>query len=299
MARLTVDVRDLELVEALAEFRGLAKAAERLHVSASALSHQLRQLEERLGVTLFVRGPRHMAPTSAGERLLRAGIPVLRELRQAEEEIGVLDSERRGILRVCVERYPSYLWLPEILSCFQKQFPRVEVRTLSRTDGVLDAVLAREIDLAIVSGDLRRSGIRVCPLFRDEMVAVMAERHPLAQKPYIERTDLAGVRTMAVPGEACEDWPDPMWRIPFIDLMVELARHDLGIGLLPMWIAASAAQAGSIVTRKITRAGTFRDWFIVHRDENTAGYVSTFVEALFRRPPSARSHFGAHSRFED
>jgi LysR family transcriptional regulator for metE and metH len=85
MARLTVDVRDLELVEALADCRGLAKAAERLHVTASALSHQLRQLENRLGAPLFIRGLRHMAPTSAGERLLRAGIPILRELRQAED----------------------------------------------------------------------------------------------------------------------------------------------------------------------------------------------------------------------
>jgi LysR family transcriptional regulator for metE and metH len=292
MSRLTVEVRDLELVEALASCGGLARAAERLHVSASALSHQLRQLEERLGVALFVRTPRHMTPTSAGERLLRAVIPVLHELRRAEDEIGIRDSERRGVLRICVERYPSYLWLPEMIPAFRQRFPGVDLRVVPRTAGVIDALHDHEVDLAIVSGPGAPRTVASAPLFRDEMVVVMASRQGLASKEYIEPADLSAVSTMAAPGERCPGWPEWTARIPFVDFMLELVRHDLGVGLLPMWIAGPALQTGGVVARRLTCQGTFREWFVAYRDDDTPGYVSTFVEALVRRPPSVRSHFG-------
>jgi LysR family transcriptional regulator for metE and metH len=126
------------------------------------------------------------------------------------------------------------------------------------------------------------------------MAAVMAIGHPLAKRPYIERADLSTVRTMAVPGETCAEWPDGAWRVPLVDLMVELARLDLGIALLPMWMAGSAVHGGAVAARRLTRDGIFRHWRLAHRDEETPGYVSTFIEALVRRPPSAAAHFAAH-----
>jgi LysR family transcriptional regulator for metE and metH len=290
MARLTIDVPDLELVEALAECRGLARAADRLHVTPSALSHQLRQLEDRLGVRLFVRSSRHMSPTSAGERVLRVGMPVLQELRRAEDEIGVRDAGRRGILRISVETYPSYHWLPDILERFQRQFPKVEVRVLDGIDSATDALVDHRLDVAIVMRSLPRDGIRCVPLFRDEMTIVMADGHPLADKPYVSPADLGDSRLMAMPGESCAEWSDRPWRIPLVDLMFDLIRRDLGVGLLPMWIAAPALRTGGLAARRLTQDGTFRDWFVAHRDD-APGYVSTFVEALFRRPPSATAHF--------
>jgi LysR family transcriptional regulator for metE and metH len=290
MGRLTVDVRDLELVEALAECRGLARAAGRLHVTASALSHQLRQLEERLGAPLFVRGPRHMAPTPAGERLLRAGLPVLRELRQAEDEIGVRDAERRGVLRISVECYASYRWLPAILKPFHDRFPRVEIRVVpDATDSPLDALVDRRLDLAIVGGRPYRDGIRTFALFRDEIGVLLPEHHRLADKAHVDRADLVDARVLAAPGEECGDWFHAVQRIPVLDLMIEMIRQDLGVGLLPGWVAGQAIRDGGLVARRLTRDGTFRDWFVAHREGETPGYLSAFIEALFRRPPANAS----------
>jgi LysR family transcriptional regulator, regulator for metE and metH len=289
VARLTVDIRDLELVEALADCRGLARAADRLHVSPSALSHQLRLLEERLGVPLFVRSPRHMTPTPAGERLMRAGLPVLRELRLAEDEIGVREAERRGVLRISVERYPSYEWLPPILKYFQDRFPKVDVRVApERSHSPLEGLLDRSLDLALVLGQPHYDGIRTFPLFRSEMVAVMPEEHPLARKPFVASADLEAERTLAVPGDDTPGAASVTSRIPLIDLMIALVRHDLGIALLPSWVAQHALRSGGLAARRITRDGIFNDWSVAHRSDDVPGYVATFVEALFRRPPSER-----------
>ena len=276
MRRLNVEVRDLELVEAVADCRGLAKAATRLHLTASALSHQLRVLEERLGAPLFLRGPRHMVPTPAGERLLRAGLPVLRELRHAEDEISRRDADRSGVLRLCAESYTSYHWLPFILKHFLQTFPKVEVRVVPDVaDRPLEALRNRLIDLAIVYRQPRQAGVRIFPLFRDEMVVLLSDRHALASRPHLEREDLADQNVLV--------------GIPLTDLVIDMVRDGLGVGMLPRWIASRALHTGGLVARRLTRDGTFRDWYAAHLEDDVPGYLSAFIELLFRRPPSVLS----------
>jgi LysR family transcriptional regulator for metE and metH len=290
MPRLNVEIRDLELVEAVADCRGLAKAATRLHLTPSALSHQLRALEDRLGASLFVRGPRHMIPTPAGERLLRAGLPVLRELRQAENEIGRRDG-RSGVLRICAESYASYHWLPLILKHFQQAFPRVDVRVVPEATGQpLEALRDRRLDLAIVYHRPWHDGVRAFPLFRDEMVVLLPEHHVLARRTHVDAEDLAAERVLIVPGEDC-DGAIPSIRIPLTDLIVDMVRDDLGVGVMPSWIAARALGSGGLAARRLTRDGTVRDWYAAHLDGDVPGYLSTFVELLFRRPPTVSASF--------
>ena len=101
----------------------MTRAADRLNVTQSALSHQLREIEDRLGTPLFLRVNRRLALAPAGERLLQSARRVLDELRLAEEDIGRLASHQDGVIRVSTECYTCYQWLPPLLKPFHKTFP--------------------------------------------------------------------------------------------------------------------------------------------------------------------------------
>src|SRR6188768_3050571 len=128
---MTLDVRHLELVRAVAGAGGLSRATSVLHLTESALSRQLTALEEALGARLFLRTGRRMLLTPAGERLLQSAGGVLETLRRTEEEIRRLSADGAGLLRLATECYTCYHWLPALLSDFSARHPRVELRILA------------------------------------------------------------------------------------------------------------------------------------------------------------------------
>ena len=125
---MELEIRHLRLVEAVAEVGSLTAAADRLYLTQSALSHQLRDIEERLGAPLFLRRNRRMLPTAAGQRLIESARAVLGELARAETAVRELAGSGQGLLRVATECYTCYHWLPGVLREFGHAHPRVEVR---------------------------------------------------------------------------------------------------------------------------------------------------------------------------
>src|SRR5262252_6692462 len=113
---MDLEVRHLRLVAAVADCGSLTRAGDRLHLTQSALSHQLRDIESRLGVALFLRIGKRLVLTPAGERLLGSAREVLGALRQAELEIRQLGQENAGLLRITTECYTCYHWLPPLLT---------------------------------------------------------------------------------------------------------------------------------------------------------------------------------------
>ena len=109
---MKLDIRHLKLIVAVTEEKSVTKAGERLHLTQSALSHQLRDIEERLGTPLFLRLNKRMIPTQAGERLLSSARHVLDELKHAEDEVAQMANHKRGALRISTECYTCYHWLP-------------------------------------------------------------------------------------------------------------------------------------------------------------------------------------------
>src|SRR5215471_2965936 len=108
---VNLDIRHLKLIVAVTEEKSVTRAGERLHLTQSALSHQLRDIEERLGTQLFLRLNKKMLPTQAGERLLVTARRTLDDLKRAEEEIAQMASNKRGALRISTECYTCYHWL--------------------------------------------------------------------------------------------------------------------------------------------------------------------------------------------
>src|SRR5262245_37755412 len=168
---MDLEVRHLQLVSTVAAVGGLTRAGRHLNLSQSALSHQLRDVETRLGTPLFLRVGKRMVPTAAGERLAKSAQEILEALASAERAIHLFAGGERGRLRVIVAGYASYRWLPSVLQRYGEQHPRIEVQIPEpgAPDPVTE-VLGGSVDILIGAGMTDDKRLHVEPLVRDEVV---------------------------------------------------------------------------------------------------------------------------------
>lgn len=295
---LHLEVRHLKLVEMVAKEGGLTKAANRLHVTQSALSHQLRDIEEKLGAPLFLRLNKKMLLTQAGERLLSSAPAVLDELKRAEEDIRQIALHREGILRLSTECYTCYHWLPPVLEPFAREFPRVEVRIVAEaTRRPVEALLDGRLDLAITSTVARNQKLMFKPLFKDEMVVIMSPDHPLASRPYVSAKDFASEHLLvyALPKEDLTIYqkvlipagvsPKHVSRVELTEAIIEMVKAGLGIGVMARWAVAPQIEAGSLVGVPLTAKGLHRQWHAAAiRHKATPPYLLKFIELLSKNP---------------
>src|SRR5258705_8539140 len=184
--RMDLEVRHLQLVAAVADVGSLTRAGDQLHLTQSALSHQLRDIESRLGAALFLRVGKRLVLTPAGERLLVSARDVLDRLDRTEDEIRQMGKDRAGILRITTECYTCYHWLPPLLVHYRKRFPRVEVRIdVGATGRPLDKLLAGENGLANMSNPGNHRPLLSPPVFDDELVVRPPAHHPLRQQTHL------------------------------------------------------------------------------------------------------------------
>src|SRR5262245_38470674 len=160
-----LDLKDLKLVDAVAEHGSLTRAGSVLYLTQSALSRQLSDLERRLGTPLFMRNGKRMVLTPAGERLREGAQELLSSVARVVEEVRDVGSEVEGVLRVSTECYTCYHWLPGVLKRYRAEYPRIETRIIaSVTRRPVAALLKNQLDLAIVSDPVRDRRIKLTPL---------------------------------------------------------------------------------------------------------------------------------------
>src|SRR4051794_24997522 len=156
---MDLEIRHLRLVAGIADAGSMTKAAAQLHLTQSALSHQLRDIESRFNTPFFLRLGRRMVLTAAGRRVLSSAHTVLEDLRRAEEDVRRLANNSSGVIRVCTQCNTGYHWLPPLLAAFSRKHPRVDVSIVpDATDRPVDALLDGRVDLAILTahpGDTR------------------------------------------------------------------------------------------------------------------------------------------------
>ncbi|HXE91980.1 MAG TPA: LysR family transcriptional regulator [Terriglobales bacterium] len=288
-----LDVRHLKLVAAVAEEGSVTAAARRLHLTQSALSHQLRDAEEKLGARLFLRLGRRMQPTPAGEQMLETARRVLAELEGAEGRIRRQGRGEGGVLRLSTACYTCYHWLPELLREFRQRHGGVEVRIDAQaTHRPVEALLEGRLDLAITSMQGPDPRLRIRPLFEDELVVVLPPRHPLARAEFIRPQQLAGETVIIYPPR--EDSfllnlylkpagvePAAVLEMPLTEAVVEMVKAGLGVGFLARWAVAPCLTKREIAARPMTRQGCRRQWSAVTlRRAQPPGYIEDFITML-------------------
>lgn len=304
---MSLDLRHLKLVAAIADEGSVTRAGHRLHLTQSALSHQLRAAEEHLGRPLFERRGRKMVLTPAGERLLDSARHVLVEIESAEKEIRNAPEDSRGVLRLSTQCYTVYHWLPPRLKIFQQKYPGVDVQlVVEATPHPFAALLDEKLDLAIVWDLERNRKILYTPLFRDEMVVIVRPGHPWASKPFVEPEDFRDEDLIIFPPKE-ESFvvqkflapagvaPRRIRSVVLTEAIIELVKAGLGVAVLARWSVAPQLASGELRGVRLTRDGFYREWSAARlRSKSTPAYVEDFIRLLSIHPMhlSARKQRG-------
>jgi LysR family transcriptional regulator for metE and metH len=298
---MDLEVRHLRLVAAVAEVGSLTRAGDRLHLTQSALSHQLRDIESRLGAALFLRVGKRLVLTPAGERLLASAKDILERLRQAEDDIRHMGQEHAGVLRLTTECYTCYHWLPPLLLRYRRKFPRVEVRIdVAATGQPIEMLLAGKIDLAIVSSPVNDRRLVSRPVFDDELVVVASRRHRFAQQTHVRLADMRDetlfiyppkeesrvLQEVLIPGGAA---PARVEEVLLTEAITELVKAGLGVAVLAGWAVQPLVDSGALVARPLTARGLHREWrAAMPKDLARADYVTDFIDLLEKHAPTSR-----------
>ena len=294
-AEIRLEVRHLKLLAAVAEQGSVTEAGRCLHVTQSAMSHQLRDAEEKLGTALFLRLGKKMVLTPAGEKMLVSARKVLDEMRSAESQIAGLNGGTRGVIRVSTECYTCYHWLPPVLKKFHAKFPGIEVNiVLEATARPIEALLEGKLDLAMTSCAVRNRSLRLTPVCEDELVVVMEPRHRLAGSPHIQPRDLAGEAVFCYPPREestlllkvlrpARVEPARIMEVPLTESIIDMVSSGLGVALMARWAIKSYLASGRIVARPVNKSGLHRKWYAVTlRSQPVTPYLTEFLSLLAR-----------------
>jgi LysR family transcriptional regulator, regulator for metE and metH len=298
--KVQLEIRHLRLLTTIASEGSVTRAAHQLHVTQSALSHQLRDAEERLGTRLFLRVGKKMILTPAGNYLREAAQRLLQDLSRAEEQVSNLDGCTGGVIRLSTECYTCYHWLPPLLKRFHGKFPRVEVSIdANSTHHPIEALLAGKLDVAIVSCPPKNKNLLLNPICEDELVMVLPTGHRLCASKYVRFRDLAGETILIYPPREESTLlqkymlpagvePREALEIPLTEAMIEMIASGMGVALLAQWAVAPQAKAGRVCTRPLTARGVQRTWYAATlRGQPCSPYLSEFVELLAKPCPGA------------
>jgi len=300
---MDLEVRHLRLVAEIADAGSMTKAADRLCLTQSALSHQLRDIESRFGTPFFLRVGRRLVLTAAGRRVLESARRVLSELKRTEVDVRCLAGHTEGVIRVCTQCNTGYHWLGPLLTVFQRKHPRVTVNVATdATDRPVPALLDGQLDLAILVRSVEDARVRLRPLFTDEMVAIVSPSAALARRRWISAQDLAAEHLLLYSADPSDSFvfrevltPNGLVpaRVSFIMLteaMIELARAGTGVGVLPRWSAQRAIASGAVVPLSLTRRGMRRQWVAATlAAQPDPPYITDFIDLLAERALPARA----------
>jgi LysR family transcriptional regulator for metE and metH len=295
---MDLEIRHLQLVAAVADVGSLTRAGDHLHVTQSALSHQLRDIEDRLGTALFLRLGRRLVLTPAGERLLESARDVLDRLRQTEDAIRDLGKARGGVLRITTECTTCYHWLPPLLTPYRERFPSMEVRIdVEATSHPIERVLDGTIDLALMSTPVRDRRLAVRPVFCDQVVVIASPQHRLATRRRVTLKDLHDETFFIYPPKQeslfLNQVLTPAGAIParvdevkLTEAITELVKANLGVSALARWAVQPLLDSGALVALPIPPRGLRRQWSaVMFRHLANADYVAEFIDLLARCGP--------------
>jgi LysR family transcriptional regulator, regulator for metE and metH len=289
-----IETRHMRSLLAIAAAGKLAPAAERVHLTPSALSHQIRALESHYGVALFERSARAgLAFTAAGQRLLQLSQEVTAQIEAAERDLLRLQGDTRGELRIALECHTCFDWLMPVMDEFRRRWSEVEVDLVAGFHPDPLALLADgKADLVIGSRPRRMGGLHVVPLFRFEILVVLDNHHRLARKRRVEAGDL--------PGETLITYPVPEQRIDLIRevlvpagvklqrrtaeltvAILQLVASRRGIAALPNWGVRNYVDHDYVVAKRVGAQGL---WSELHASAPKAlaakPYLADFVSIV-------------------
>lgn len=270
-----LDTRHFHSLIAIAESGKITEAARRVHLSQSALSHQIKAIESHYSVSLFDRSRAGITFTAAGERLLTLARAVVSQINDAERDILRLQTDTRGQLRIVLECHTCFDWLMPVMDEFRRRWPEVEIDFVAGFHAnPLDLLHDGTADIVIGSKPPRSKNIAIAPLFEFEILALMANEHRLSKKKYVTAPDFIG--------ETLITYPVPEERIDLIKYILKPAKITLerrtaeltvaimqlvasrrGVAALPSWGVTNYIEHDYVQGKRIGAKGLWSSLYAI------------------------------------
>ena len=288
-----LELRHLRTLLALKETGSVSMAAKRVYLTQSALSHQIKLMEEQFGLPLFERKSNPLLFTAAGDRLIRLANEILPKVIDAERELARVKHGDAGQLRIAVECHTCFDWLMPAMDEFRQHWSLVELDIVSgfHTDPV-GLLLSHRADWAIVSDVEQNDDVLFKPLFSYEMVGICSKDHPLANKEVWQAEDFAEETwvTYPVPDDMLDLYRqvlkpkgiNPPRRTTELTIaLIQLVASRRGIATVPYWAALPYLEKGYVVARKITEEGLYSNLYAAIRKEDAnLAYIEDFHQTV-------------------
>ncbi len=276
-----LELKHLQMIQAIAKHGRVTDAASALGLTPSALSHRIREAERRLDVALFTRLHKRLRMTPAGELLADVADRMIGDLERAEADVRRMNAGVAHVVRIAVETYSAYHWLPSFLEVLQTHHPGIELQVMAAAgQAPIQALLERNVDLIIASEVPDRVGLKSEHLFEDELRFIMPPNHPLAGRPYVSGPDVVGenfITTTKTPApdrefarlfRPQESYPRWTAAVELPEAIVELVAAGQGTSVLAGWAIRPAIASGRMAAARVGEAGILISWQAVMRAED-------------------------------
>ena len=286
-----MEIKYFRLIKTIVEEGSIANSSEKLFLTQSALSHQLRELEEQLTFKVFIRNRNQWKLTEEGEEFYELAIQVLSTIEKGFDKIKYIREGSKGTIRMSTECYSFYQGIPSFLQKMRVLYPEIKIDLIMEaTHQPIDKLLNQEIDMAIVTSKPKSDRLISLEVFHDEVFALVHQENCLVAKPYLEPADFKDIHLIihSYPLETVAVYqhflklhqvkPLKITAIPFTEVSLELIQNNHGIMCAPKWAVQSFRLSEELKFKRIGEAGLFRTHYLVFRkSDQDKKYIQDFV----------------------
>ncbi|WP_143304794.1 LysR family transcriptional regulator [Chitinophaga vietnamensis] len=251
---LNINLHHLTVISAIEKEGSMTRAAEKLYISQSALSHHVQELEKKIGAKVFERKSKKLYLTPIGRKMINSATVVLAELQKLEQEIQSLKTGESGTIHISTECYTTYNWLPRLVKKYNQISPAVTVQIMDgATRSPLSHLQNGSLDLALVSRLAKQPlhdnpSFKYTPVFQDELVVIVSKENPLSKQKQIYPVDFREqtlitydvedndlIENVLKPNRAA---PARVIKMPLTEVILEMVKLNLGIAVMAKWLIA-------------------------------------------------------------
>lgn len=297
-----MDLRQLEIIRAIAETGSFTAAGHKLHVSQSAISRQILLLEDELKTPVFLRIGRRIRITPAGESLLQLSHRVFQDLNDTVATISDSQETLRGTVRILGGMTVCLYVFPSLLSELAKQHPTLEAKIVSdSTERCLQSLRAGTGDIALLTLPIRDADMVTVPVLQEELLVVTSAKHPLTKRRKVNAQDLAsqpfvlfesGSNTRRVVDEffaSAGIEPRIVMETENVEILKALVRHGHGITIVSYQSVARDVASGHLYCARIDGRPLIRETgWVYPKMSRTPRAVDEVIKAFEKVKPRLR-----------
>ena len=269
----------------------LTAAADRLHLTQSALTHAIKKLEQRTTVKLWNKEGRTLRLTQAGSYILSVANRIVPQLEYADQVIERFARGEKGVIRIGMECHPCYQWLLKVVKPYIERYPEVDIDVKQQFQfGGMEALLNYDIDVLVTPDPIHQPGVTFKPVLDYQQVLVVSKQHALAKKTHVEPKDLAEEVLYSYPVDIdrldiyslflnpAHCTPKKHKSIEATDIMLQLVAAGRGVAALPHWLVNEYADKMEIQAVRLGKAGVSKSIYLGLRDDDQdIDYIQAFV----------------------